>query len=135
MLIGCISIAGIPPLSGFWSKDAILSIVYDTGAQNPIFYLLWIMGVVTAFLTAFYMFRLWFMTFTGEPRDHHAYEHAHESPWVMAGPLVILSVFAAFSGFAIFFNFNSTVFPQGIPNFTVAAVSVGSTRAMCSRAC
>ena len=46
------------------------------------------MGIVTAFLTAFYMFRLWFMTFTGEPRDHHAYDHAHEAPKVMWVPLV-----------------------------------------------
>ncbi len=62
--------------------------------QNPVFYVLYIMGIVTAFMTAFYMFRLWFMTFTGEPRDHHTYEHAHESPAVMWVPLVILSVLA-----------------------------------------
>jgi NADH-quinone oxidoreductase subunit L len=51
---------------------------------------------VTAGITAFYMFRLWFMTFAGPPRDHHVYDHAHETPWVMVGPLLVLSVFAAF---------------------------------------
>ena len=49
---------------------------------------------VTAGMTAFYMFRMWFLTFTGKPRDHHVHEHAHESPWVMTVPLIILAVFS-----------------------------------------
>ena len=52
--------------------------------------LLFILPLVTAGITAFYMFRMWFMTFTGKPRDHHVYEHAHESPWVMTMPLILL---------------------------------------------
>jgi NADH-quinone oxidoreductase subunit L len=52
-------------------------------------------------MTSFYMFRLWYMTFAGKPRDHHRYEHAHESPWVMAGPLVLLAVFAVGIGWPI----------------------------------
>jgi NADH-quinone oxidoreductase subunit L len=98
MLMGCISIAGIPLWSGFFSKDEILAVVFETGAENPLFYLLYIMGTLTAFMTAFYMFRLWFMTFTGEPRDHHAYDHAHEAPKVMWVPLAILAVLAVGSG-------------------------------------
>ena len=113
MLIGCISIAGIPPFSGFFSKDEILATVFEAGAENAIFYVLFIMGVLTAFMTAFYMFRLWFMTFRGEPRDRHAYEHAHESPAVMWAPLVILAVLAFGSGLiGIFTGFENLLVPE-----------------------
>jgi len=72
------------------------------------------MGLITAFLTAFYMFRLWFMTFSGEPRDHHIYDHAHESPKVMWIPLAILAVLAFGSGFSLLFGFESTIAPGGV---------------------
>jgi len=98
MLIGCISIAGIPPLSGFWSKDEILASVWETGAENPIFYLLYIMGILTAFMTAFYMFRQYFLTFTGEPRNHEKFHHAHESPKTMTIPLIVLAALAIVAG-------------------------------------
>jgi NADH:ubiquinone oxidoreductase subunit 5 (subunit L)/multisubunit Na+/H+ antiporter MnhA subunit len=112
MLFGCLSIAGFPLLSGFFSKDEILAVVYEGGAENPLFYILYIMGILTAFMTAFYMFRLWYMTFKGEPRDHHAYEHAHEAPWVMLGPLVILGFLALASGLiAIFLGFENIIVP------------------------
>ena len=116
MLIGCISIAGIPPFSGFWSKDLVLEAAFEAGEANSIFYLLYAMGLITAFMTAFYMFRLWFMTFKGEPRDHHAYEHAHEAPKVMWVPLAILAVLAFGSGFALFMGFETTVLPP-LPHF------------------
>lgn len=113
MLFGCLSIAGFPFLSGFFSKDEILAVVYEAGAHNPLFYVLYIMALVTAFLTAFYMFRLWFMTFRGEPRDHHAYDHAHEAPKVMTGPLVILGFLALFSGLiAIGLGFENIIVPS-----------------------
>jgi NADH-quinone oxidoreductase subunit L len=112
MLMGCISIAGIPLWSGFFSKDEILAVVFETGAENPLFYLLYAMGIITALMTAFYMFRLWFMTFTGEPRDHHAYDHAHEAPKVMLAPLVILAVLAVGSGLAaISLGFENLIVP------------------------
>ena len=112
MLVGCISIAGIPPFSGFWSKDEILDVVFEAGHANPLFYVLYAMGIATAFLTAFYMFRLWFMTFTGKPRDHHAYDHAHEAPGVMWVPLAILAVLAFGSGFAWLFGFEELIRPE-----------------------
>ena len=111
-LIGCVAIAGIPPLAGFWSKDEILGQAFNT------YPLLWAMGFITAGLTAFYMFRLYFLTFEGEFRGndkavqarllaaagrggaeadgehghgHHA-EHPHESGWQMAMPLAVLAV-------------------------------------------
>ena len=100
MLIGCLAIigAGIPlstiGFSGYYSKDAIIEQAFSFGASNPAHLLLQWAPVVGAFITAFYMFRLWFMTFAGEPRDKHRYDHAHESPRVMTGPLILLAVFA-----------------------------------------
>lgn len=99
MLIGSLAIAGIPPLSGFWSKDEVLAAVWHAGEFDPAFFLLWLMGMATAFLTAFYMFRMWFMTFAGEPRSEY---HAHESPRIMTVPLMILAGLAIGSGFALF---------------------------------
>ncbi|HUV61542.1 MAG TPA: NADH-quinone oxidoreductase subunit L [Thermoplasmata archaeon] len=99
MLVGAIAISGIPPFSGFWSKDEILASVYSAGEFNSLFFLLWFMGIATAFMTAFYMFRMWFMTFAGEPRSDY---HAHESPRLMTVPLMILAALAVTSGFALF---------------------------------
>ena len=108
--IGCIAISGIPPLAGFWSKDEILGQAFGS------FPILWAAGFVTAGMTAFYMFRLYFLTFEGEFRgndkamqaqlmaaagkgadedgdEHHAHaEHPHESGWQMAMPLAVLAV-------------------------------------------
>src|SRR2546427_470632 len=95
MLFGSLALAGILPFSGFFSKGEILSITFDAGSEQPVFYVLYAFGVITAFLTAFYVFRLWFMTFWGDYRGH---EHPHESPSVMKVPLVILAGFALVSG-------------------------------------
>jgi len=110
-LIGCVAIAGIPPLAGFWSKDEILGQAFNT------FPVLWAAGFITAGMTAFYMFRLYFLTFEGsfrgndkalqsqllaaagktgaeapeEGHGHHA-DHPHESGWQMAMPLAVLAV-------------------------------------------
>ena len=93
-LIGAVAIAGVPPLAGFWSKDEILANAFFTGH-----YTVWIMGTVAAFMTAFYMFRLIFMTFHGEMRvDHHAREYIHESPRTMTVPLIILAVLSVIGG-------------------------------------
>lgn len=93
-LIGCIAIAGIPPFSGFFSKDAILLSAFE---KNPVLYGI---ALFTALLTAFYMFRLLFITFTGKFRGTHEQEHhVHESPAPMTIPLVILAVLSIVGGF------------------------------------
>jgi NADH-quinone oxidoreductase subunit L len=93
-LAGTIAIAGLPPLSGFFSKDEILDAVFR---HNII---LWIFAVTGALMTAYYMFRLLFLTFTGSFRgSKETYDHLHESPSVMTVPLIILAVLALFGGF------------------------------------
>ena len=93
MTMGVIAIAGIPPFAGFFSKDAILYSAFQQGSLGKVLYFV---GLVTAALTAFYMFRLWYLTFTGESRDPHS--HPHESPWSILGPLVILAVLSIGGG-------------------------------------
>jgi NADH-quinone oxidoreductase subunit L len=102
-LIATLTISGVPLTTGFISKDAILAGTLHFAAVNPQHFLLPLFGFGAAALTAFYMFRLLFMTFYGEPHDHHRFEHAHESPAVMTAPLSILAVFC----FYLFFTFPS----------------------------
>jgi NADH-quinone oxidoreductase subunit L len=104
MTIGTFAIAGIPPFAGFFSKDEIL------WRADQASWVYWAIGLFTAFLTSFYMFRLWFMTFFGEYRgaaessDQHSEPHGHghsgihESPMVMVIPLVVLAVLSVTGG-------------------------------------
>jgi NADH:ubiquinone oxidoreductase subunit 5 (subunit L)/multisubunit Na+/H+ antiporter MnhA subunit len=123
MLAATLAISGVPLFSGFYSKDAILasSIYFIFGEKNPQHMLLLILPTVGAALTAFYMFRMWFLVFAGEPRgypasahhahdhahgqgDHHhgnPYDHAHESPPIMTWPLMLLAVPTVLIGYPI----------------------------------
>ena len=93
-LLGCIAIAGMPPFSGFFSKDEILAGAF---AKNPLY---WGIGVVGALMTAFYMFRLYAMAFLGKFRGTHEQEHhLHESPAAITIPLSVLAVLAVIGGF------------------------------------
>ena len=92
------AIAGLPPLSGFFSKDEILWYAYGSSFGGSAWLL--VMASLTALLTAFYMFRLLWLTFFGSPRmDEEVAHHVHESPWSMVGVLLVLAVLAAFGGF------------------------------------
>ena len=90
-LIATLAISGVPLLSGFYSKDGILGSVLAFGMLKG-HYLPFILGITAAMLTPFYMFRIVFLTFFGQPRDHHKFEHAHESGRAMTIPLVVLAV-------------------------------------------
>jgi NADH-quinone oxidoreductase subunit L len=92
-LVGCLAIAGLPPFSGFFSKDEILTAAL---AKNPIYYVL---GVLTSLMTAFYMFRLYFLVFTGNFRGtNEQAHHLHESPKAMTVPLIILALCSITAG-------------------------------------
>jgi len=129
MFIGCLALAGVPPFAGFYSKDMILAATLEKGLSqhNPLYTLLAVLGLFTAFLTAFYTFRLWFRVFMGPTQyemgnDHHApatpapdnesappptkpgiqvqhHYEPHEVSWLMNGPLVVLAIGALFAGF------------------------------------
>jgi NADH-quinone oxidoreductase subunit L len=86
MLVGTVAIAGLPPLAGFWSKDEILTEAFKFG-----YAWVWLVGMIVAAMTAFYMFRLMGLTFWGKSRVHDE-SHVHESPWTMTVPLIILAV-------------------------------------------
>jgi NADH-quinone oxidoreductase subunit L len=144
MSSGVFAISGIPPFSGFFSKDEILYQAFLSPAGGPI---LWFVAVFTAGLTAFYMFRLWYLTFFGESRTADA--HPHESPWVMLAPLILLGALAlgggwigipqAFGGGNHFSHFLDPVFsnaqvpvrPEGGENqeriFSLISVAFAST--------
>jgi NADH-quinone oxidoreductase subunit L len=99
MLVATLAIAGIPPFSGFFSKDEILAAAFARGADTPVFYVFYGMGVLAALLTAFYMARLMAMTFLGENRTgENERGHLHEAPWIMTGPLVVLGVLSLVGG-------------------------------------
>ncbi len=93
-LLACLAIAGIPPFSGFFSKDEILTAAFG---KNPLYYFI---GVGGALMTAFYMFRLYTLTFLGQFRGTHEQEHhLHESPWQMTLPLIVLAILSVVGGF------------------------------------
>jgi NADH-quinone oxidoreductase subunit L len=101
MLVGVLTIAGLPFFSGWYSKDAILAQAIGFVRIHPEHFLLFVLPLLTAGITTFYMFRMWFLTFAGKPRDQHVHEHAHESPWVMTMPLVVLAFFSVVVGWGI----------------------------------
>lgn len=110
MLAGCLSIAGFPFFAGFWSKDLVMDTafhVFDHAASpdSYVFFVLWLLALITAFMTAFYMFRLWFMTFKGREGANTVSSHG-ESPRTMTMPLIILAVFSVGFGFMMLFGWD-----------------------------
>ncbi len=94
MLVGVLAIAGLPLFSGWYSKDAVLAAALGFVTVHRHHALLFLLPLVTVSLTTFYMFRLWFLTFTGEPRDAHVHQIAQESPATMTIPLILLALFS-----------------------------------------
>lgn len=107
MTAAVFAIAGFPPFAGFFSKDAILYAAFLDGGLGKI---LWFIGVVTALLTSFYMFRLWYMTFLGKSRSPEI--HPHESPWSMLGPLTILGLLSVAGGWIGIDKFSTFLAPS-----------------------
>jgi NADH-quinone oxidoreductase subunit L len=122
MLVGSLAISGIPPLAGFFSKDEILGEAFKNG-----FVVVWLIGLVVAGMTAFYMFRLMGLTFWGQSRvDPHVEQEIHESPPTMTIPLVLLAIPSALLGLAIGFPPESGVLHQWLePTFHETLVVMG----------
>jgi NADH-quinone oxidoreductase subunit L len=97
MVIGTLALTGFPLTAGYFSKDAIIEAA--ASGHNPFAAYAFVMTVVAALLTSFYSWRLVFMTFHGAPKDKHAYEHAHESPWVIVAPLIFLAAGSILAGY------------------------------------
>ena len=137
MLVGVIAIAGLAipgtpiAFSGYHSKDAVVASALTFSELNPTHFLLFYIPLAGAGITAFYMFRLWFYTFAGEPRDAHVFDHAHESPPVMTGPLIVLSLLAAFCAVGgehgPLFGLLTASEPATIPHELMAAAPSGLT--------
>ena len=136
-LIGTLALTGIPPFSGFFSKDEILAYAFEEGIVRgiPLATFAWVLGTAAAFLTAFYMARQIFLVFAGKPSTEAA-KHAPESAFVMTGPLMVLAVFAALLGFVgmpkdispfgnPFHAFVGEAFPAGKFNPVPALISIG----------
>jgi NADH-quinone oxidoreductase subunit L len=127
-LIGCLALAGVVPLSGFWSKDAILVAVHErmSGGAGPLYHLLYYAALGTAFLTAFYTFRAYFLTFHGKERiPAAAGGHAHESPPSMTVPLVVLAIGAAGVGGYFEWTHDFADFLHQSPSVAYLVESVG----------
>ena len=145
MFAATCAISGIPFFAGFYSKDEILWQAFSSPHGSWIF---WLVGVITAFMTSFYMFRLLFMTFTGEYRgtiepahaghgshdDHGHHGTPHESPWMMLGPLVILGILSVVGGYVgvghRFENFLAPVTPSVLSEPQAAATAGAETAAL-----
>jgi len=111
MWIGSLALAGLPVFAGYYSKDMILEAAYASGSQQG--QVAFILGIAAALMTAFYSWRLLFMTFHGKPRaSHEVMHHVHESPPIMLVPLVVLVVGAIFSGMLGYYSFGM-VDPHG----------------------
>jgi NADH-quinone oxidoreductase subunit L len=120
-MFGTLALSGIPPFAGFFSKDEILWSAYSSSAVGRT---IWVLGVLGAFMTAFYSFRLIYLTFYGKSRmDHDVEHHVHESPKVMTIPLMILAFFSATIGFIgmpivthgnLFGEFLAPMFPHAV---------------------
>jgi NADH-quinone oxidoreductase subunit L len=125
MLFGALALAGIPPFSGYFSKDAILGAAFATHSAIGVYG--WCCGVFTAGLTAFYISRLFLLTFHGKSRaPQDVQDHVHESPWVMLGPLVVLAIGALGSGLAL----RNAFIGHGFAAFWGASIAVPANRVM-----
>ena len=100
--IGGLALAGIPPFAGFWSKDDILSSVYSQLGSHPDYWPFFLLAFAAVFLTAYYIFRAWFLAFSGETTRDPTLPPAHEGPWVMQVPLVVLAALAVGAGLFVF---------------------------------
>ena len=121
MVIGTLALTGFPFTAGYYSKDAIIEAAYS--GANAVAGYGYMLTLIAAAMTAFYSWRLIFKTFHGAPADHHAYEHAHESPWVMLVPLGVLAAGSILTGFPFAHIFAG----HGAESFFHGSLKLGSS--------
>ncbi len=128
-LVGALSLSGIFPFAGFWSKDDILASVYSAAQSNPAYWPFLVLAYATVFLTAYYIFRAWYLAFGGTQTRDPALPHAHEGPWTMQVPLYVLSGLAVVAGLFAFVPSFASLFSlgAGVPRRTA------SPRSCCPR--
>jgi NADH-quinone oxidoreductase subunit L len=123
MLIGALALSGIPPFSGFFSKDAVLSLTWSAVQKYPMMFPFFLLALAAVFLTALYIFRLWFLCFGGDKSRATGDQHVHEPSWIMQAPLVILAALSVVVGFLPLFGGFSGLLPGaaswGVFGFTV----------------
>jgi NADH-quinone oxidoreductase subunit L len=125
--IGGLSLSGIPPFAGFFSKDDILSSVYGTLGAHPLYWPFFLLAFATVFLTAYYIFRAWFLAFSGEHARDPAIQHPHEAPWVMRAPLIVLSALAVAAGtFEFFPQFRGLLPGLAAPSFDATSLGISA---------
>jgi len=131
--VGGLALAGVPPFAGFWSKDDILGSVYSVLGAHPAYWPFFVLAFAGVFLTAYYIFRAWFLAFSGDrPRDA-TLGHGHEPPWTMQVPLVVLSALAVAAGVFVYvpgvqnlLEHGAGIPPTyGLSEIALSAVSVG----------
>ncbi len=127
-LVGALALSGIPPFAGFWSKDDVLSAVYGAAGAHPAYWPFLILAYAAVFLTAYYIFRAFHLAFSGEKARDPSLPEAHEAPWVMRLPLLILSALAVVGGlFAFLPSFSTLLSVPGAgglvpPDFTTTDI-------------
>ena len=129
-LVGGLALAGIPPFAGFWSKDDVLGAVLSQTGAHPLYWPFFVLALLADFLTAYYIFRAWFLAFSGERSRDPALPAAHEGPWVMQVPLVVLSALAIGAGFFVFWGPFQSLLAGGDgfipPEFSVTDLALSS---------
>ncbi len=114
-LVGGLALAGIPPFGGFWSKDDILSAAVQAAEAHAAYWPFVVLAFAAVYLTAYYIFRVWFLTFSGDAVRDPSLPAAHEGGWVMQVPLIALSVFAVVAGLFVFVpSFQTLLQPFGV---------------------
>ncbi len=114
-LAGAFALSGIPPFAGFWSKDDILASVYSQLGAHPEYWPFFILAFITVFLTAYYIFRAYFLAFSGErSREEGLSEHAHDPPWTMLVPMLALSGFAIIAGLLVYIPTFANLFSPAV---------------------
>jgi len=132
--IGALALSGVPPFAGFWSKDDILGSVYSVLGSHPDYWPFFLLAFAAVFLTAYYIFRAWFLAFSGGRTRDPTIAHAHDPPWTMQVPLFVLSGLAVVAGALAFLPGFANLFAHGVTHGVGVPPTYGTTDLLLSAA-